>query len=116
MRLQHGDRIKVHNDHWDMVGREFDLLAVKYREGSTAVEVVLEDPIDESIYRLVLPENQIETLDPRGGGMKWIECNECGEEFRVLSDSDSLINYCPFCGDDITHTDEDREENEEDPW
>lgn len=33
--------------------------------------------------------------------MKWIECNGCGEEFRVITDSGAHVEYCPFCGDDL---------------
>lgn len=46
--------------------------------------------------------------------MKWIECNNCGEEFRVISDSGAIIEYCPFCGDDIVEEEEDLEEDIDD--
>jgi hypothetical protein len=44
--------------------------------------------------------------------MKWMECNSCGEEFRVITDSEVTVEYCPFCGDDIVQ--EDDEDLEED--
>lgn len=33
--------------------------------------------------------------------MKWIECQSCGTEFRVVSDSTQLVEFCPYCGDSI---------------
>lgn len=44
--------------------------------------------------------------------MKWITCNTCDEEFRVISESLSSVTYCPFCGTDIEE--EDDEEEDED--
>ena len=35
--------------------------------------------------------------------MKWVECQSCWAEFRVVSDSDETVSYCPFCGGDIEH-------------
>lgn len=43
--------------------------------------------------------------------MKWIECKDCGEEFRVICESLVDISYCPFCGADI---DEDYDDEYED--
>jgi len=42
--------------------------------------------------------------------MKWYECGGCLSEFRVVSDSDEPIEYCPFCGSVI----EDKEEEDPD--
>lgn len=44
--------------------------------------------------------------------MKWYECGSCLSEFRVVSDSDEPIEYCPFCGCNIEDNDEDDEEDE----
>jgi hypothetical protein len=33
--------------------------------------------------------------------MKWITCNECEEEFRVITDSLDPVIYCPLCGADL---------------
>ena len=38
--------------------------------------------------------------------MKWTECHSCGSEYRVVSDSDALIEFCPYCGDSIEHEEE----------
>lgn len=44
--------------------------------------------------------------------MKWINCNTCDEEFRVISESLESVAYCPFCGDDIVEEDEEEEDEE----
>lgn len=33
--------------------------------------------------------------------MNWFNCNSCGAEFRVVSDSGAGIEYCPHCGDNV---------------
>jgi rRNA maturation endonuclease Nob1 len=33
--------------------------------------------------------------------MNWITCQECEEEFRVITDSMTPITYCPLCGSDL---------------
>ena len=38
--------------------------------------------------------------------MKWIECNTCDAEFKVVSDCDDPIEFCPFCGESIEPQDE----------
>jgi DNA-directed RNA polymerase subunit RPC12/RpoP len=43
-------------------------------------------------------------------GMKWYECGSCLSEFRVVSDIDDPIAYCPFCGSEIEDTQDDDEE------
>ena len=44
--------------------------------------------------------------------MNWINCNDCGEEFRVISESLEQISYCPFCGNVIEQElDEEEEED-----
>lgn len=43
--------------------------------------------------------------------MKWIECDGCGAEFRVVCDLVDSVEYCPFCGESI-----DTEEEEEDEY
>lgn len=44
--------------------------------------------------------------------MKWIECDGCTTEFRVVSDSDEAVSYCPYCGDSIDEVEEDPEEED----
>jgi rRNA maturation endonuclease Nob1 len=47
----------------------------------------------------------------------WHTCNSCETEFKVVSDSEDLIEYCPYCGsvvDDNVDEDEDMEYDEED--
>lgn len=45
--------------------------------------------------------------------MKWFNCDCCGAEFRVVSDSGDEINYCPHCGTDIEDTDDDYNDEDE---
>ena len=45
----------------------------------------------------------------------WVECGSCWAEFRVVSDTDELVAFCPYCGSDVEmEPDEDEEEYEED--
>lgn len=45
----------------------------------------------------------------------WVECESCGTEFRVVSDSDELLAYCPFCGADVENeVEEDDYEEDQD--
>lgn len=45
--------------------------------------------------------------------MKWYTCSSCDAEFRVVSDSDNLIEYCPFCGTEIEQEEDDEEYEDE---
>jgi rRNA maturation endonuclease Nob1 len=46
--------------------------------------------------------------------MKWYECSECEEEFRVITESLEPIGFCPLCGADIEEPEaEDEEEYDE---
>lgn len=45
--------------------------------------------------------------------MKWHNCTSCDSEFRVVSDNDSYIEFCPFCGESITDEDMDEDELED---
>lgn len=45
--------------------------------------------------------------------MKWIECHECTEEFRVICDSVAAVRYCPLCGEEVQE-DEDIEDEDYD--
>lgn len=45
--------------------------------------------------------------------MKWIECDCCGAEFRVVSDVGDDVCFCPFCGDNVQTHDEDDEYEDE---
>jgi len=42
--------------------------------------------------------------------MKWHNCDGCGTEFRVVSDTDLPIAYCPYCGDVVEEDDEEEDE------
>jgi rRNA maturation endonuclease Nob1 len=42
--------------------------------------------------------------------MKWLECQSCGTEYRVVSDSTSAIEFCPYCGDPMDIEDEEDED------
>lgn len=44
--------------------------------------------------------------------MKWHNCSGCGAEFRVVSDTDEPVAYCPYCGDTV----EDEDEEDEDEY
>lgn len=37
----------------------------------------------------------------RTNRMNWITCQECEEEFRIVTDSLAPITYCPLCGADL---------------
>jgi rRNA maturation endonuclease Nob1 len=36
----------------------------------------------------------------------WIECQSCWAEFRVVSDTDESVTFCPYCGGEIEHEDD----------
>lgn len=44
----------------------------------------------------------------------WIECQSCWAEYRVVSDSDETVQYCPYCGGEIELEDEDEDEDYDD--
>jgi rRNA maturation endonuclease Nob1 len=44
----------------------------------------------------------------------WMECESCGTEFRVISDTDETVSFCPYCGSEVEPDEEDEEEFEED--
>lgn len=46
--------------------------------------------------------------------MKWITCDDCGEEFRVITDSHNEVQFCPLCGSDLPLVDEDEEDEDHD--
>lgn len=47
--------------------------------------------------------------------MDWITCNDCGEEYKVISDTLESVAFCPFCGTEIElEYDERDDEDEED--
>lgn len=31
----------------------------------------------------------------------WVECGSCQTEFKVISDNDDDVAFCPYCGADI---------------
>lgn len=45
--------------------------------------------------------------------MKWITCNECEEEFRVITESLAPIGFCPLCGSELYDEDEEDDEDED---
>jgi rRNA maturation endonuclease Nob1 len=42
--------------------------------------------------------------------MKWIECQSCGTEYRVVSDCTQPVEFCPYCGDP-TEAEDDEDED-----
>ena len=44
----------------------------------------------------------------------WVDCESCLAEFRVVSDTDEPVAFCPYCGSEVETIDEDEEEFEED--
>lgn len=42
-----------------------------------------------------------------------ITCDQCGEEFRINGDTEQTVNYCPFCGSDIDHIDDEDESDDD---
>lgn len=44
----------------------------------------------------------------------WVECQSCWAEFKVVSDTDEPLGFCPFCGEVVEAEDDDEEEFEED--
>ena len=47
--------------------------------------------------------------------MKWIECGDCGSEYRVISDLDTKPQYCPFCGS-LAEEEPDEDDEEQDDY
>jgi DNA-directed RNA polymerase subunit RPC12/RpoP len=33
--------------------------------------------------------------------MDWITCTDCEEEFRIINDSETKVQYCPFCASEL---------------
>lgn len=44
--------------------------------------------------------------------MKWIECLSCTTEFRVVSESDEPVTWCPYCGNEIEFEDDEDPEDD----
>lgn len=59
MTVQCGDVISLDIDDWQVNGRKFNVLSAKYRENSSAAELVLEDQIDHSTYAVVVDRKAI---------------------------------------------------------
>jgi hypothetical protein len=45
--------------------------------------------------------------------MKWHECGSCMAEFRVVSDTDEPIQFCPYCGCEVVDNKDDDEDEDE---
>lgn len=45
--------------------------------------------------------------------MKWITCEPCDTEFRVISETDNLVSYCPYCGCDVYEEIKEYDESED---
>lgn len=41
----------------------------------------------------------------------WVECHGCGTEFKVISDSDESVAFCPYCGNDVEFEEDEDEDN-----
>lgn len=46
--------------------------------------------------------------------MDWVDCSSCSTEFKVVSDSDELIQYCPYCGSVVDPDPEEEPEDDDD--
>lgn len=48
----------------------------------------------------------------------WVECESCGTEFRVVSDTkvDDPVAFCPYCGEELDIADEDEEFEEDEDY
>jgi hypothetical protein len=44
--------------------------------------------------------------------MKWITCNECEEEFRVITECLDPIAFCPLCGSELYEDPNDDDDDE----
>jgi rRNA maturation endonuclease Nob1 len=44
--------------------------------------------------------------------MKWYECLECEEEFRVITESLETIGFCPLCGCETQESADDEEDED----
>ena len=42
----------------------------------------------------------------------WVECQGCWAEFKVISDSDEPVAFCPYCGDELVLEDEEDEDDD----
>ena len=43
----------------------------------------------------------------------WVECESCWAEFRVVSDTDELVAFCPYCGSPVDSEEDDEDEEED---
>lgn len=59
MIVQYGDKISLDIDNWGIVNRLLTVIACKERPNSTAVELIVEDPVDEQVFKCVVAKNQI---------------------------------------------------------
>lgn len=57
-RVVAGDTIRLDDDKWDHVGKDYYVHNVKYRENSTATELTLEDG-HGNIFSTVVASHQI---------------------------------------------------------
>lgn len=46
----------------------------------------------------------------------WVECESCWAEFRVVSDTDELVAFCPYCGSEVDVEDEDDDFEEDEDY
>lgn len=37
----------------------------------------------------------------------WLSCEACESEFKIFSDSDEDISFCPYCGYELEQLNED---------
>jgi hypothetical protein len=43
---------------------------------------------------------------------KWITCESCDTEFRIVSDSFYDVEYCPYCSVELPSDEEESEDGE----
>jgi hypothetical protein len=47
---------------------------------------------------------------------KELTCDDCYESFEILTESDSQICYCPFCGSEMDINDSEDDDNDDEEW
>ena len=64
-RKQQMDYIKIDSDQWDDVNQVWRVLEYFRRDGSTAVDLVLENAYTKEVVQRVVPSHQIVELEAK---------------------------------------------------
>lgn len=59
------DYIKIDNDKWDDLEKVWSVISYTTRQGSTAVDLVLEDTTTKEVVHRVVSSNEIEWLEAK---------------------------------------------------